>query len=143
MPKVAYDRNEAYPALRSSNAGKNVQGPHPCDRICKGDLIRVRSNERKVRAVMRCGETGYIVNVWAAKLRCSGYPSPHTHIDRHSLKQSTIVRRGVDLYSTPLEAKLQMAIDRHVRELHEKEIGEREFDARDVITESDIVNTLI
>jgi len=139
MASVAYDRTERHVEGRRSNAGIDVQGPLPCDKIQKGDLIRLAGNERKVRVVRYDEHTGFVQCVWAVKLRRSGYPSPYVHLDRHQLKQATIVERGVDLYSTELESRLQMALDRHARSVADLD---DEFEVRDVVTESDVVGIL-
>ena len=139
MASVSYDPTEQHVAGRQSNAGIDVQGPLPCDNIQKGDLIRLRGNERKVRVVCYDKHTGYIQCVWVVKLSRSGYPAPHTHLNRHQLKDATIAQRGVDLYSTELESRLQMTLDRHAQALAD---SDDDFEARDVVTESDVVGIL-
>jgi len=139
MPKVAYDPQDANAARRQSHVGKSISGPKPCDDIQKGDLLRVGGNLRKVRAVQRCSETGYVVNVVAVKQCRSGYPSPTTHINRHRLKEATIIEREVDLYSTELESRLQVAVDRKMEALEDPA---DHFDIRKVITEEEVVDVL-
>lgn len=145
MPTVTYDPSTTEIAYRSSDAGKEVQGPLPCDGMQKGDLIRLNGNERKVRAVLVDSSTGFTQEVWAVKLKRSGYPSPVAHLTRHALKSASITERNVDLYSTALEARLQMAIDCYLkarREAHEKDACAA-FEVRDEVTESDVVGVLI
>jgi len=139
MASVSYSPTERHVAGRCNNAGIDVQGPLPCDKIQKGDLIRLAGNERKVRVVRYDKHTGYTQCVWVVKLRRSGYPAPHTHLNRHRLKDVTIAQRGVDLYSTELESRLQMALDRYVRALADPD---DDFEVRSVVTESDVVGIL-